>query len=126
MKVRPTNTLWPEDKDLFSRMKDHYVSDNEKKFFEVQENKEKHIMTVSNDLVMSEHSNEDHLYIVRCWFDEYIVGSDTGEEHFMNLSEALNANLKELGILDKDVTLFQWLRLRDYQGVEYEYNFDDL
>lgn len=126
MKVRPTNTLWPEDKDLFSRMKGLYVSDNEKKFFEVQENKEKHIMTVSNDLVMSEHSNEDHLYIVRCWFDEYIVGSDTGEEHFMNLSEALNANLKELGILDKDVTLFQWLRLRDYQGVEYEYNFDDL
>lgn len=111
---------------MFSRMKGHYVSDNEKKFFEVQENKEKHIMTVSNDLVMSEHSNEDHLYIVRCWFDEYIVGSDTGEEHFMNLSEALNADLKELGILDKDVTLFQWLRLRDYQGIEYEYNFDDL
>jgi hypothetical protein len=126
MQVRQTNTLWPEDRDLFSRMKGHYVSDNEKEFFETQENKQKHLMTVSNDLVMSERSNEDHLYIIRCWFDEYIVGNDTGEEHFMNLSDALNANLKELGILEKDETLFQWLRLRDYQGVEYDKNFDDL
>ncbi len=126
MKTQETNTLWPEDIKLFNCMKGHYISDKEKKFFEEQEHKQKCVMTVSNDLVMSEFNNEDHLYIVRCWYDEYIIGSETGEEHFMNLSETLNANLKDLGILDRDTTLFQWLRLRDYKGVEYNHNFDDL
>ena len=44
----------------------------------------------------------------------------------MNLYEALNANLKEIGVLDRNITLFQWLRERDYKGVEYNHNFDDL
>lgn len=126
MEAQETNNLWPEDKDLFSHMREHYISANEKKFFETQEFKQKYLMTVSNDLVMSESNNEDHLYIVRCWFDEYVVGSDTNEEHFMNLSDALNANLKDFGILGKDMTLLQWLRNRDYENVEYEHNFDDL
>lgn len=120
------NKLWPEDETLFASMKGHYISKNEQEFFEKQEYKERYVQTISNDLVMSERNNEDHLYIVRCWFEEYVVGSDSVEEHFMNLSEALNANLKVYGLLDKDITLFQWLRNRDYNGVEYEHNFDDL
>ena len=120
------NELWPEDEELFKSMKGHYVSEREQEFFEKQEFKQRHILTVSNDLVLSERHNEDHVYIVRCWFEEYVVGGDLTEEHFMNLSGALNANLKECGILDKDITLLQWLRERDYQGVEYDHNFDDL
>lgn len=95
------NTLRPEDKQLFSKMRGLYVSEKEKEFFEKQEYKQLHVMTVSNDLVMSEFSNNDHIYIVRYWFGEYVVGNNIGEAHFMNLSEALNANLKELGILNK-------------------------
>lgn len=86
-------------------------------------------VTISNDLLLHEDNNEDRIYIVRCWFDEYVIGGESykhGEEHYMNLSEALNANLKEIGVLDRDITLFQWLRERDYEGVEYDHNFDDL
>ena len=123
------NELWPEDKALFDSMIGHYQSDNEREFFEKQRYKQENVITISNDLLLHEDNNEDKIYIVRCWFDEYVIGGEGykhGEEHYMNLSEALNANLKEIGVLNRDITLFQWLRERDYKGVEYNHNFDDL
>lgn len=123
------NDLWPEDKALFDSMIGHYQSANEREFFEKQRYKQENVITISNDLLLHEDNNEDRIYIVRCWFDEYVIGGESykhGEEHYMNLSEALNANLKEIGVLDRDITLFQWLRERDYEGVEYDHNFDDL
>lgn len=123
------NELWPEDIALFNSMVGHYQSDNEQKFFEIQRYKEECVVTISNDLVLHEDNNEDKIYIVRCWFCEYVVGSmgfKKGEEHYMNLSEALDANLRKIGVLDRDMTLFQWLRERDYKGIEYDHNFDDL
>lgn len=121
--------LVAEDKALFESMVGHYQSDHEREFFEKQCYKQEYVMTSSNDLLLHEDNNEDRIYIVRCWYEEYVVGGELykqGEEHFMTLSETLNANLKEIGVLDKDITLFQWLRERDYKGVEYDHNFDDL
>lgn len=123
------NELWPEDKALFESMEGYYQSDNEREFFEKQRYKQECVMTSSNDLLLHEDNNQDRIYIVRCWYEEYVVGGllyKQGEEHYMNLSEALNANLKEIGVLDRDITLLQWLRERDYKGVEYDHNFDDL
>lgn len=123
------NELWPEDVALFDSMAGHYQSDNEREFFEKLRYKQEHVFTVSHDLILHEDNNEDGLYIVRCEYDEYIVGGEgykKGEEHYMSLSEALDANLKKIGVLDRDITLFQWLRKRDYKGVEYNHNFDDL
>lgn len=123
------NTLWNEDNALFKSMEEHCQSDNERKFFEILRYKQENVISISYDLILHEDNNEDGIYIVRCWYDEYIVGGvgyKHGEEHYMNLSEALNANLKETGVLDRDVSLFQWLRERDYKGVEYNHNFDDL
>lgn len=123
------NELWPEDKALFESMEGNYQSDNEREFFEKQRYKQECVMTSSNDLLLHEDNNQDRIYIVRCWYEEYVVGGllyKQGEEHYMNLSEALNANLREIGVLDRDITLLQWLRERDYKGVEYDHNFDDL
>lgn len=123
------NELWPEDKALFKSMEGNYQSDNEREFFEKQRYKQECVMTSSNDLLLHEDNNQDRIYIVRCWYEEYVVGGllyKQGEEHFMNLSEALNANLREIGVLDRDITLLQWLRERDYKGVEYDHNYDDL
>ncbi len=44
----------------------------------------------------------------------------------MCLHDALNINLKAAGLLDRDITLFQWLRERDYAGVEHDHNYDDI
>lgn len=121
--------LVTEDKKLFDSMIGHYQSENEREFFEKQRYKQECVMTSSNDLLLHEDNNQDRIYIVRCWYEEYVVGGllyKQGEEHFMTLKETLDANLKEIGILDRDITLLQWLRERDYKGVEYDHNYDDL
>lgn len=122
------NELFKEDKALFEYMKTHYQSANEKEFFEKLRYKEENVLTVANDLILSEKNNEDKLYIVRCEFEEYIVGQESviEEQHAMCLSEALEINLQNAGLLNRDITLFQWLRERDYDGVEYDHNYDDI
>lgn len=122
------NKLVKEDAELFEFMKSHYQSENEKEFFEKLRYKQENVLTVANDLILSERNNDDGLYIVRCIFEEYIVGQEdvTEEQHVMCLYDALNLNLKATGLLDRDITLFQWLRERDYAGVEYDHNYDDI
>ena len=119
---RPENKLWPEDEKLFATMVGHYISENEQTFFEKMKNKMENEIAPSNDLIMFEEDNEDNIYIVRCIYDEFIIGHGTTghydeELHVMNLSDALNVNLKELGFLDRDITVLGWLRERDYKGV---------
>lgn len=122
------NKLVKEDAELFEFIKSHYQSENEKEFFERLRYKQEYVLTVANDLILSERNNDDGLYIVRCIFEEYIVGQEdvTEEQHVMCLYDALNLNLKATGLLDRDITLFQWLRERDYAGVEYDHNYDDI
>lgn len=126
--VETDNSLWKEDTLLFNKMAKESISEREREFFEVQHYKQVNNFTCANDLLMSELSNSDHLYVTRVNFDEYLIGVDgnPNEVHTMNLSEALNTNLKEAGLLQSDVTLHDWFRQRDYQGVEYEHNFDDI
>lgn len=121
--------LWDEDKKLFESMKGHYQSVNEENFFKNMQFKQEYECTSLNDLIVSEYENEDEIYIVREYNEEYVVGHGIGtdgaqEEHVMNLSEALALNLKDLGFLNRDVTLLQWLRECDYQVVNYERNYD--
>ena len=122
------NELTKTDLALFERMKGHYQSENEREFFEKLRKKEEEEFTFTNDLILHEFNNEDQLFIVRCYYEEYIVGSAIRreEEHTMDLSEALAINLKDAGLLERDITLFDWLRERDYAGVEYDHNYDDM
>ena len=99
-----------------------------REFFEKIRYKQEYVLTSSHDLILSEQNNEDRLYIVRCEYEEYIVGQEfiAEEQHVMCLYDALNLNLKKTGLLDKDINLFEWLRQRDYAGVEYDHNYDDI
>ena len=122
------NNLCTEDIALFDAMEGHFQSENERTFFEKMRQKMEGEIAPSNDLIMFEEDNEDHIYIVRCIYDEFVVGHGQKdnydkEYHVMNLSAALKANLKELGFLTRDVTLLEWLRERDYRGVRYNHNY---
>ena len=122
------NKLWKEDEELFTSMEGKYKSLNEKVFFEKMKFKMEYEIAPSNDLIMFEEDNDDHIYIVRCVYEEIIVGhglkgSYDEEFHVMTLNEALNANLKQLGFLNRDVTLLEWLRERDYEGIRYNHNY---
>ncbi len=116
------------DEDLFVKMTRQYKSYEEREFFENLRRKEETEFTVSNDLILHEDNNSDGIYIVRCEYEEYIVGQEhcTEEVHFMNLAEALAINLKDTGLLNISITLFEWLRRRNYKGVEYNHNYDKI
>lgn len=118
-----------EDKQLFDAMRGHYFSFNEENFFKNMQYKEEYEITGLNDLIVSEYENEDEIYIVREYYEEYIVGQGINsngakEEHVMTLKEALSLNLKELGFLNKDITVLEWLREHDYRYVKYNRNYD--
>ena len=123
--------LWDADIALFASMKGNYQSVNEENFFKNIQFKQEYECTVLNDLIVSEYENDDEIYVVRMYNDEYVVGHGIGtdgaeEEHVMCLSEALALNLKDLGFINRDLTLLDWLRECDYSVVNYERNYDIL
>lgn len=123
------HNLPQEDKELFEGMRGKYISLNEENFFKNMQYKEEYEITGLNDLLVSEYENDDEIYIVREYYEEYLVGkgidSDgAAEEHVMTLSEALSLNLKALGFIDRDISLLEWLRECDYRHVKYNRNYD--
>jgi hypothetical protein len=123
---KPKNHLWKEDEQLFTSMKGHYVSIEEAEFFKKMQFKEEYEPSLSNDVIMSEFDNPNELYIVRELYDEYVIGVGTHEDnevHLMNLYTALSLNLKDSGLINENITLLEWLRRRNYQGVRYNHNY---
>lgn len=118
-----------EDKVLFDEMKGNYLSANEENFFKNMQYKQEYEITGLNDLLISEYENPDEIYLVREYYEEYVVGQGintdgANEEHVMTLSEALSLNLKDAGFINKNLTLLQWLRECDYDCVNYNRNHD--
>ena len=118
-----------EDETLFHTMEGRYVSPNEENFFKNLQYKEEYEITGLNDLLISEYENKDEIYLVRMYYEEYVVGqginSDgTREVHVMTLSEALSVNLKDAGLLDRNLSLWEWLRESDFVYVNYNRNHD--
>jgi hypothetical protein len=121
------NKLWDVDIQMFNSMEGNYVSIEEENFFRNLRFKQESEITLVNDLLMSEHDNPEKIYIVREIYDEYVVGVDNLEEleiHVMNLHEALAIKLEDIGISGTSLTLFEWLRGRNYQGIKYNRNYD--
>ncbi len=128
-KIDNKHILPKEDIDLFVTMKGKYFSVNEENFFKNIQYKQEYEITSLNDLLISEYENQDEIYLVREYYEEYVIGhgidSDGAqEEHVMTLSEALSINLKDVGFIDRDLTLLQWLRECDYECVNYNRNHD--
>ena len=121
------NKIWDVDKRLFDEMNGKYNTPEESNFFQTMRYKEECEPALANDLILSENTNPEGLYIVRELYDVYVVGIASLEEeemHVMNLHEALNIKLSEVGLSNNDLTLWEWLRHRNYQGVTYNHNYD--
>lgn len=128
IKQKP-HVMWPHDIALFNSMVTEFSSENEKEFFAKMKQKQEYEYTCAGDLVLSEESNDLHIYIVRIDYDEYLLGKvedgkKSNETHFQSLYNLLNADLKSLSLHDDEITLQTWLREIDYQGIEYEHNYD--
>lgn len=119
----------PDDVNLFNQIRGNYQSDNEKRFFEELEYKEENEASFAYDWLLESEENEDGIYLYRVGNSEYavnrIVDGKYGDEwHFDSLAEILNINLKEKGYLNRSITLWQWLRERDYAGIRYDRDGD--
>ncbi len=117
------NQLWPEDEKLFEAMENSYTSERERVFFETMHVKMLTECAPCGEELLWDSENEDKIYFTRDGYDEFIVGSRKNGlkyEHFMNLSETLSANLKSL--TDRNITMLQWLRKRDYKDIVYNHN----
>lgn len=125
------NELWPQDEALFSKIEKEKVSASEEHFFQEMQKKMLDENAPWPETLVWEHDNQDHLYLLRQGYDEFMLGKGTSREewqhseiHTMNLFEVLFTNLKEVNLLDRDITLLQWLREHDFSCVRYNHEND--
>ena len=124
------NELDPDDIRLFDEMSRNYTSENERIFFERMKEKELYSQATSNEVLLTEKDNDDYVFIVRNNFDSYIVGSrrpgrETRAFGTETLSFILTFDMTMDDVLDRHITFGEWLRERDYVGINYDYNCDD-
>ncbi len=129
MRLLEKHILPLADEELFESMSANYLSAKERWFFESIKDLEQWDCSMAHDIIMSQTDNDDNVFIVRVNCNEYIFGCDDLKsrrvyKHVMTLSEALSSNLKTLGIVDIDLTLLEWLRARNYNGVSFDHNLD--
>lgn len=127
MRSKIIHKLWEEDSNIFSTIGKNCQSDNEKKFFDHLYEMQQWDCCLAGELLISEESNDDGLFMMRLIFDEYVIGRDGAgysDVHVMNLSNALSLNLKDSGFSSQDVTLQTWLQNTDYSCVRYDRNYD--
>lgn len=118
------NQLSPEDIQLFSSMDGHYRSEEERIFFETLKYKEEYELATMNELLLVEDDNEENLYFIRIYADEYEIGLGATKEHFQSLADALQLKLSEIGMPASEYTFGQWLQQRNYKGIHYDRNIE--
>lgn len=121
-----------DDVELFDKMRTNSQSENERVFFERMMHKEmnEHPVMVF-DVLMDPKDNSDQLYFVKQYSSEYEIGlRDKFQEGFArldvmptSLSEALSCDLYDL--IGRHILLLEWLRERDYRGVNYDYPWEE-
>ncbi len=105
------------------------ISPNERVFFEKLRYKELNETAFSNDVLMHERDNDDGLYILRVYSDNIMIGNHITEpekaavpQEYEGLFFVLKQDL--FSFLGRHVTLHEWLRERDYEGIRYDQNND--
>lgn len=122
------NELWPQDKALFSKVEKENLPESEKLFFQEMKKKMLDENAPWPETLVWEHDNQDRLYLLRQGYDEFMLGKGTSREewqgseiHAMNLSDVLSINLKKAKLIDRDMTLLQWLEENDFSCVRYDH-----
>lgn len=125
------NELWPQDEALFSKVENETISVSERDFFQKMQSKMLDENAPWPETLVWEHDNPDHLYLLRHGYDEFMLGKGTSREewqhheiHTMNLSDILAINLKDAGLLQRNIDVLQWLREQDFSCVRYDHQND--
>lgn len=119
---RSKHELCEKDKVLFAQMEGHYLSENERIFFENLKHKEEYIIASGWDVLLSPKVNEEQILFYRDSYDWYMIERQDKDlyyiEEFYGLADALSASASKW-VLGAG-TFLDWLRQRDYAGVRYD------
>lgn len=121
-----------EDVSLFAKMSRDYISEEEKKFFEKLSLDESSIPTICGQLYIHEDDNTDGIYLIRRNYHEYELdnakipeGVEAGG-YYDSLSEVLSVFLDDVHIHEEHITLWEWLRSKNYSCIRYDNNLDKM
>ena len=124
--IKVDRKLPENDQKLLDCLDTFCTSEKEREFISQMLEIEQHWVTEVGAPIILEDENEDHLYIIHYNSTEYEIGDEEQYNVYgaFSLSELLGIYLDEQGILDKHVTVLEWLRLRDYENVTYDRTYD--
>ena len=120
--VRVDNKLPDDDQRLLDTLDTFCVSAKEREFIEQMLEIEQHWETEVGASVILEDENDDHLYIMHYNNSEYEIGNESQNSVYVafSLSELLGLYLDEQEILDRHITVLEWLRQIGYENVTYD------
>ncbi|MCQ2050688.1 MAG: hypothetical protein MJY74_00560 [Bacteroidaceae bacterium] len=116
-----------KDLSLFNNLTTNKMTVSEKTFFLNMKDKVFGEFAPSADLILDERSNPDNIFIVRYYYEEFKIGQGKKDNRNKNsiysitLADALEADLFVL--INRHITLLEWLRNNNFCGVNYNGNF---
>lgn len=127
MSNKHENELWPQDIEFLKNINSHPFSESERLFFEKLKSKMEDELAPCKEVLFSERDNADGIFLLRDGYDEFILGTERNDVpedyiHVMNLSDVMSLNLGNAKFVDRDITLLDWLRERDYKGAMFNHN----
>lgn len=122
------NTDMPESDEAFLReILSTELTTKGRAFFEKMREKERGEFAPSADLILDERSNEDEIFIVRYYFNEYKLGKGlVGHRHQESIYEDTLAALMQTSMapfIQEDITLLEWLVRTDFKGIKFDGNY---
>lgn len=120
--IRADQELPEDDKRLLANLDTCCVSEKEREFIGQMLDIEQHWITEVGASIILEDENEDGIYIMHYDATIYEIGNNdqSGIYQAFSLSELLNLYLDEHDILNKHITVLEWLRQRNYDNVTYD------
>ena len=120
--IRADQDLPEDDKRLLANLDKFCVSEKELEFIGQMLDIEQHWITEVGASIILEDENEDGIYINHHDATIYEIGNNdqSGVYQAFSLSELLNLYLDEHDILNKHITVLEWLRQRNYDNVTYD------
>lgn len=124
--IRADHELPQDDQRLLDTLDSFGISAKEREFISQMLEIEQHWETETGAPIILEDENADRLYIIHYYSTEYEIGneSQSGVYGAFSLSELLGLYLDEQNILDKHITVLEWLRQRNYANVTYDRTYD--
>ena len=115
-----------DDRRLLDCIDTFCTSEKEHEFIEHMLEIEQHWITDVGAPIILEDENEDGIYIIHYNSTEYEIGNNdqSGNYGAFSLSELLSLYLDEYNILDKHITVLDWLRQRNYKNVTYDRTYE--